>query len=128
MEDRCWEEVFTAEDLETLKITGCPRLPPIPEPATKLFKKCADALLEVDGDHDDKVVDALWKAITEDGFFDPRTQQEQEWIQRTLLDYLSLYRHGLVENIMQQGSQMDYVVRFWSNLDKCLDDVALTLR
>lgn len=103
-------------------------LPPIPEPATKLFKKCAGALLEVDGDHDDKVVDELWKAITEDGWFDPHTQQEQEWIQRTLLDYLSLYRYGLVENIMQQGSEMGYVVRFLSNLDKCLDDVALTLR
>lgn len=128
MEDHCWEDVFTAEELETLKVTGNPHLPPIPKPAAELFKKCTDALLEVDCGDDDKAVDALWKAITEDGFYNPHTQPDEEWIQRTLLDYLSLYRHDLVENIIQQGSEMDYAVRFWSNLDKCLDDLALTLR
>lgn len=109
-------------------MTGCPHLPPIPQPAAHLLEKCEDALGDVDCNDDGKAINAIWKAITEDGFFNPSTEPDKEWIQLTLLDYLRLYRYNHVDNIMQQGSEMDYVMRFWCNLDKCLDDITLTLR
>lgn len=128
LDDQCWEKVFTAEEMEKLKMTGCPHLPPIPQPAAHLLEKCEDALGDVDCNDDGKAINAIWKAITEDGFFNPSTEPDKEWIQLTLLDYLRLYRYNHVDNIMQQGSEMDYVMRFWCNLDKCLDDITLTLR
>lgn len=75
-----------------------------------------------------KVFDTLWKSVTELGFFDPRSQPDQDWIQRTLLDHLNLYLQGNLTEIISQGTEMDFVVRCWSNLDKCYDDLAVTGR
>lgn len=75
-----------------------------------------------------KVIDTLWKSVTELGFFDPRSQPDQDWIQRALLDHLNLYLQGNLTEIISQGTEMDFVVRCWSNLDKCYDDLAVTGR
>ncbi|KAL1930787.1 hypothetical protein VTP01DRAFT_10949 [Rhizomucor pusillus] len=111
--DPCWRDEFTGDKLQTIMSTGNPKLPPLERDVQNVFEHCLRHTLEV---------------CDRTRLFDPRSQPDQDWIQRTLLDHLNLYLQGNLTEIISQGTEMDFVVRCWSNLDKCYDDLAVTGR
>ncbi|KAI9482600.1 hypothetical protein BDB00DRAFT_793018 [Zychaea mexicana] len=58
---------------------------------------------------EDEYVLCIWKAITALGFFDPKVQSQEYWIQQTLLDFLELYRRETIVEVIANGSEQDFV-------------------
>lgn len=66
---------------------------------------------------EEDIIKELWKTVTDFGFVDPVQCFEEEWIQMTMLSFLSYYRWNFIQNL-QQGSEMDLIVYLWSLLDR----------
>ncbi|KAG2220783.1 hypothetical protein INT45_012452 [Circinella minor] len=64
-------------------------------------------------ENESKIVDALWVTVAEMGPFNLCTDYNQDRIQRTLLDYLNLYRLEKIKEITAHSSEIDYLTRFW---------------
>ncbi|KAI8139302.1 hypothetical protein BJV82DRAFT_672876 [Fennellomyces sp. T-0311] len=133
--DSCWEEYvskddrLTKEDLHNIAYAGAPSLMKLDPSIQEIFDKCiaaADAVepsLSLQKTNED-IIAAIWKAVTAFGFFDPVTHPDHEWLQLTILDYLKMYRNHSLEEIIAAGSELDYITRCWSNLDRCFENVA----
>ena len=100
-----------------------------------IFSACEKAVLHLE-ERDEKeeniadkeYVDCIWKAAIGFGFFDPDVQPDEDWVQRSLLDYLNMYRRNILIELINNGSEQDFVVRCWSNLDRCFENLGVVAR
>ena len=132
--DIVWKSWLSQEELNTIQSTGNPGLPKLDASITDMFDQCALAVTSLSesnpkaaNDHD-AIIDILWESITQLGFFNPRTHSEHDWLQRTILDYLCMYRNKTLDELVVRGSEMDFVIRCWANLDRSFEDIAIVGR
>ncbi|KAI9488013.1 hypothetical protein BDB00DRAFT_877857 [Zychaea mexicana] len=113
--DSCWKGRLTEEELKRIIDATDPGLLAIGDGVRSIFDHCEKALATVDGENSerksDDIIDTIWKAVTELGFFNPRTHFDEDWVQRTILDFLNMYRNDTLRDIVANGSEMDFVAR-----------------
>ncbi|KAI9469324.1 hypothetical protein BDB00DRAFT_793694 [Zychaea mexicana] len=113
--DSCWKGRLTEEELKRIIDATDPGLLAIGDGVRSIFDHCEKALATVDGENSerksDDIIDTIWKAVTELGFFNPRTHFDEDWVQRIILDFLNMYRNDTLRDIVANGSEMDFVAR-----------------
>ncbi|OBZ81111.1 hypothetical protein A0J61_10840 [Choanephora cucurbitarum] len=90
---------------------------PFSKKATKYFDKIASC-----GDFKTK-----YKVIKDEDF-DPYEEQDEEWLQRSLLEFHSMYRQNIIRRIADRGSEKDLIVRLWRFFDNCFDSIDVETR
>ncbi|KAI9276752.1 hypothetical protein BDA99DRAFT_554707 [Phascolomyces articulosus] len=130
--DSCWKDRLTEEELKRIIDATDPGLPGIGDGVRSIFNHCEKALASVDSEmserRSDDTIDTIWKAVTELGFFNPRTHFDEDWVQRTILDFLNMYRNDTLKDIIANGSEIDFLARCWVNLDRCYENIAIAAR
>ncbi|KAI8139545.1 hypothetical protein BJV82DRAFT_246503 [Fennellomyces sp. T-0311] len=126
-------DIFTNEQLTYIKNVGVDALPQLNSTIKGIFDDCSaiiKCIVEEGGDdapvtqdQEERIVKSLWKQLTSYGFFDPDERFEEDWLQRTLLEILNWYRYDTLQLLSKDPSEMDFIVRVWSVLDKCFDDI-----
>ena len=77
---------------------------------------------------EEELIDELWKKVTDFGFLNPRTCYDEYWLQKTVLEFLDLYRWKVIDWVKSDGSELDYVTRIWTLLDKVFDDLMIATK
>ena len=126
--DIWWEDKLTVQDAEAIKSAGYPHLPTLDPTIQAMFSDIKSAVSTSNATTDDDIIDAVWQAVTSLGFFNPRTHPQHEWLQRTILDFLAMYRNHTLEDLVTNGSEQDLINRCWTNIDKCFEDIAVAGR
>ncbi|KAI8147539.1 hypothetical protein BJV82DRAFT_664771 [Fennellomyces sp. T-0311] len=136
VDDPIWTENgrFTKEQMNEIREAGNPTLPILSDNVMEIINACAAAVREAIEKNEPStvrkaVIDGVHQAITSNGFYDPYTQYDEDWLQSSLLRILSLYRYNTLSNITScGGSEMDFVIRIWSLLDRCFDNLMVETR
>ncbi|KAI7852143.1 hypothetical protein BDC45DRAFT_537713 [Circinella umbellata] len=75
------------------------------------------------------LLNELWESITKSGYVNPCKVYDLYWLQNTMVDILHhLYRFRVLEWLNKNGSEMDFVNRVWTMLDKVFDDIMIETR
>ncbi|KAI7847191.1 hypothetical protein BDC45DRAFT_576118 [Circinella umbellata] len=89
-----------------------------------IFNTCEKAVLPLEEKEEKEeyveekdYIDCIWKAVTSFGFFDPNVQPDEDW-----------YRRNILAILVANGSEQDFVVRCWSNLDRCFEGLGVVAR
>ncbi|KAI8144798.1 hypothetical protein BJV82DRAFT_577650 [Fennellomyces sp. T-0311] len=132
--DPFWESKLEDEDYEAIASVNDPTLPALSASILNIFDVCAESVEDLENsspttatevsETNKAIIKKLWKAVTSFGFFDPDQHPDEDWLQRTILDYLSMYRHSTLDEMIRNGSEMDFVLHCWRNLDRCFEDFA----
>ncbi|KAI9024354.1 hypothetical protein CLU79DRAFT_102917 [Phycomyces nitens] len=134
VDDPCWTTLFSADEMAMIKNSGNSSMPPLSKELKDFFQRFTELNNLVDLLDDDPVspsheidqesfLKKLWSIATEYGFHDPSTHFDEDWAQRSILEYISAYRWNVIQRLAARGSEMDFVVRIWSQLDKCFDNI-----
>ena len=133
--DNCWEGQLTEKELEGISKEGSGDLPTLDQSIHNIFGACEKAVFpseereEKEEDVKEKEdVNCIWKAAVSFGFFDPNVQPDEDRVQRSLLDYLNMYRRNSRLEHVANGSEQDFIIRCWSNLDRCVEDLGVVAR
>ncbi|KAG2219076.1 hypothetical protein INT45_000359 [Circinella minor] len=132
--DDCWENTLTKKEIEDILKEGNTDLPSLNQSIHDIFNACKKAILPLEEKEEEEDVEekeyikCIWKAVTSLGFFDPDVQPDEDWVQRTLLDYLNMYRRNTLVELVANGSEQDFVIRCWSNLDRCFENLGTVAR
>lgn len=132
------KEVFTAEQYQFIKDAGIPTLPALKDNVKSIFTDISDIVksIRAEGDaaaprtkeQEERIVEEIWEKITSYGFFHPKKQFDEDWLQRTLLDILNWFRFDTLALFTDQPSEMDFIVQVWSIIDKCFQDIGIQPR
>ncbi|KAI8387381.1 hypothetical protein BD560DRAFT_382294 [Blakeslea trispora] len=60
--------------------------------------------------------------------FDPFEEEDEEWLQRCLLEFHAMYRENVIKRIADRGSEEDLIVRLWHFFDSCFDSLDIETR
>ena len=74
------------------------------------------------------LISELWKRITKPGYINPCEAYDLYWLQNTMVDIIHLYRFGVLKWVSKNGSEMDFVNRIWTMLDKVFDNIMIETR
>ncbi|KAI7856382.1 hypothetical protein BDC45DRAFT_67160 [Circinella umbellata] len=127
--DETLKNIFSKEQIRDIKTTGNHNFPSLPVNIQTMLNGCDEVIkkyIKVDDEEwvpDQKaIVDAVYKEITKNGFYDPYQQFDEDWLQKTILEILSYYRWDVLKSV-EKWSEMDLVVRLWSLFDKAFDNL-----
>ncbi|KAI8376899.1 hypothetical protein BD560DRAFT_445418 [Blakeslea trispora] len=70
---------------------------------------------------------SMYKVIKVEDF-DPYEEEEEEWVQRSLLDFHAMYRQNVIERVASRGSEKDLIIRLWRMFDTCFDSIGVETR
>ncbi|KAL0086166.1 hypothetical protein F4703DRAFT_1578780 [Phycomyces blakesleeanus] len=136
VDDPCWISVFSAKELNIIKASGKASMPPLSDGLKEFFQKFSElsTLIEpstgdspnlLPSSYQESFLKRLWSIAADHGFYDPLTHFDEDWAQRSIIEYISAYRWNVIQRLTARGSEMDFVVRIWSQLDKCFDNIAV---
>ena len=77
---------------------------------------------------EEDLIRELWKRLVGYGLIDPYEDYDLHWLQKTMVDILDLYRFRVLDWVKKSGSEMDFVNRVWTLLDKVFDDMMVETR
>ncbi|KAI8376894.1 hypothetical protein BD560DRAFT_391031 [Blakeslea trispora] len=60
--------------------------------------------------------------------FDPYEEEDEEWLQRCLLEFHAMYRQNVIKRVAERGSEEDLIVRLWRFFDSCFDCLDIETR
>ena len=86
------------------------------------------AYVESDIKEEQDLINVLWERITKPGYINPCEAYDLYWLQNTMVDILHLYRFRVLEWVSKNGSEMDFVSRIWTMLDKVFDNILIETR
>ncbi|KAG2218581.1 hypothetical protein INT45_014170 [Circinella minor] len=113
--DETLKKKFSKEQIRDIKTAGNYNFLSLPISIQSMLNGC-DAIKKA-------VVDAVYKEITKNGFYDPYQQFDEDWFKKkTILEILSYYRWDVLKSV-EKWSEMDLVVRLWSLFDKAFDNL-----
>ncbi|KAG2220827.1 hypothetical protein INT45_004488 [Circinella minor] len=148
--DKCWESVFTSSQLKEIKSTDKKALCEYDESIKNMFSELTNVIKDAYNrkllssstatttttaistttteEEEQDLLDELWERITKSGYINPCKAYDLYWLQNTMVDILHLYRFRVLEWVSKNGSEMDFVNRVWSMLDKVFDGIMIETR
>ncbi|KAI7858896.1 hypothetical protein BDC45DRAFT_531431 [Circinella umbellata] len=145
-EDPVYKDVFSLEQLELIKTAsnnaledyneGCKNLFTMFTQVVNDFKTRGSAASSSHSSHpnssvsvkEDDIIDSLYEKLMASQFQNPRTNYNEYWIQKTMMEYLDVYRWKVLEWVKNEGSEMDFVNRIWVLLDKVFDNLMIAAK
>ncbi|KAL1931344.1 hypothetical protein VTP01DRAFT_9486 [Rhizomucor pusillus] len=126
--DPCWGEVFEAEELQEIRTCGDPSLPALAENIQEFFDAYYECLSDEEQSSGECSLETLTAVTVSFGIFRPSDHFDQYWLQSTMLQLISAYRYKIFDKLAAHGSELDFVVRIWSLLDRCFDNLGIETR
>ncbi|KAI7850395.1 hypothetical protein BDC45DRAFT_243091 [Circinella umbellata] len=136
-EDKKWLDYLSESEIDKLSSEGDLLLPNLPESIQNILQKCREIVTFINKEAADKpqdeqrkaIVDALDKYVKSIDSFDPYDEYDESWLVCTLREFISLYRWNIPARMnSNDSSEMDFVVRIWSRLDTCFDNLHIDTR
>lgn len=128
VDDPCWGEVFEAEELQEIRTCGDPSLPALAENIQEFFDAYYECLSDEEQSSGECSLETLTAVTVSFGIFRPSDHFDQYWLQSTMLQLISAYRYKIFDKLAAHGSELDFVVRIWSLLDRCFDNLGIETR
>ncbi|KAI7849196.1 hypothetical protein BDC45DRAFT_290915 [Circinella umbellata] len=144
VDDNCWKEIFTSEQLEKISSDGTPTFVEHNNPCQEMFTCFTKIVKSIKSrthsssssvppalfsppsmEEEELIIDALWKKLTEYASINPRMDFDKYWLQKAMSDILDLYRWRIIDWVKSSESEMDYTTRLWSITDKVFDNLFL---
>ncbi|KAG2213799.1 hypothetical protein INT45_009418 [Circinella minor] len=128
VDDPVWESFFSEREMREISRKGVTSLPSLPSSIDNILSSCTAIVEEITSkdqqkDQDKEIVDTLTNYLEKLAPFDPYDQFDEYWLISTLKEICSLYRWNIPSRIANGSSELDFVVRIWSQLDKCFDNL-----
>ncbi|KAI7854801.1 hypothetical protein BDC45DRAFT_569042 [Circinella umbellata] len=133
VDDPVWEPFFSECEMQEISTKGVASLPSLPSTIDNILNSCRTIVENITSNHqlkdqDKKIVDNLTSYLEKLAPFDPYEQFDEYWTVSTLKEISHLYRWNIPSRMANGPSELDFVVRIWSQLDKCFDNHVDTKR
>ena len=133
VDDPVWEPFFSECEMQEISTKGVASLPSLPSTIDNILNSCRTIVENITSNHqlkdqDKKIVDNLISYLEKLAPFDPYEQFDEYWTVSTLKEISHLYRWNIPSRMANGPSKLDFVVRIWSQLDKCFDNHVDTKR
>ena len=136
VDDPTWKQHFSKLELQQLCAYGNPTMPSTQKCVQEILDGChfiVEKAIETAKDYDATkeqkfIVDSLSEYLNQLGPFDPYDQFDEHWLLATLHEICLLYRWNIPSRMSASSSEMDFVVKIWSQLDKCFHGILVDAR
>ncbi|KAI7858204.1 hypothetical protein BDC45DRAFT_531963 [Circinella umbellata] len=128
VDDPVWEKKISECEMREISRKGATSLPSLPSSINDILISCRAIVEEVTNkgqkkDQDKEIVDTLTNYLEKLSPFDRYDQFDEYWLISMLKEICYLYQWNIPSHIANESSELDFVVRIWSQLDKCFDNM-----
>ncbi|KAI9246907.1 hypothetical protein BDA99DRAFT_526464 [Phascolomyces articulosus] len=130
------KKLFTSEQWEEIKSTPCEAFEKYNDTCKDLFNMVSelvsdymtDKSMVLSAKEEEEVVDLLFEKLNENRLPNPKTNHNEYWIQKTMIEYLEMFRWKVIDWVKTGGSEMDFIVNVWAPLDKVFHDLMVATK